>query len=134
VGAGRGDGSRWRLVTQQADEPNDIGRNFSLGNRKKIAKFLMMTFTCRSTFLYGCNGGAGPGFCSLVCNTPPHPPPHHTAASETKLHNGMFRSPWCMTGQSGPLHGTGIYRAQTRDGGEGGGGSSIENLVNLVNC
>jgi hypothetical protein len=24
-----------------------------LGNRKKIAKFLMRTFTCRSTFLYG---------------------------------------------------------------------------------
>jgi hypothetical protein len=31
---------------------NDIGRNFMLGNRKKIAKFLMRTFTCRSTFLY----------------------------------------------------------------------------------
>jgi hypothetical protein len=32
---------------------NDIGRNSLLGNRKKIAKFLMRTFTCRSTFLYG---------------------------------------------------------------------------------
>jgi hypothetical protein len=32
---------------------NDIGRNSLLGNRKKIAKFLMKTFTCRSTFLYG---------------------------------------------------------------------------------
>jgi hypothetical protein len=31
---------------------NDIGRNCLLGNRKKIAKFLMRTFTCRSTFLY----------------------------------------------------------------------------------
>jgi hypothetical protein len=31
---------------------NDIGRNCLLGYRKKIAKFLMMTFTCRSTFLY----------------------------------------------------------------------------------
>jgi hypothetical protein len=31
---------------------NDIGRNSLLGNRKKIAKFLMSTFTCRSTFLY----------------------------------------------------------------------------------
>jgi hypothetical protein len=31
---------------------NDLGRNFLLGNRKKIAKFLMRTFTCRSTFLY----------------------------------------------------------------------------------
>jgi hypothetical protein len=31
---------------------NDIGRNSLLGNRKKIAKFLMRTFTCRSTFLY----------------------------------------------------------------------------------
>jgi hypothetical protein len=32
---------------------NDIGRNFLLGDRKKIAKFLMSTFTGRSTFLYG---------------------------------------------------------------------------------
>ncbi len=32
---------------------NDIGRNSLLGNRKKITKFLMRTFTCRSTFLYG---------------------------------------------------------------------------------
>jgi hypothetical protein len=24
-----------------------------MGNRKKIAKFLMRTFACRSTFLYG---------------------------------------------------------------------------------
>jgi hypothetical protein len=31
---------------------NDIGRNCLLGNRKKIAKFLMRIFTCRSTFLY----------------------------------------------------------------------------------
>jgi hypothetical protein len=31
---------------------NDIGRNSLLGNRKKLAKFLMRTFTCRSTFLY----------------------------------------------------------------------------------
>ncbi len=31
---------------------NAIGRNSLLGNRKKIAKFLMRTFTCRSTFLY----------------------------------------------------------------------------------
>ncbi len=29
-----------------------IGRNCMLGNGKKIAKFLMRTFTCRSTFLY----------------------------------------------------------------------------------
>jgi hypothetical protein len=34
---------------------NDIGRNCLLGHRKKIAKFLMRTFTCRSTFLYGLN-------------------------------------------------------------------------------
>jgi hypothetical protein len=34
---------------------NDIGRNSLLGNRKKIAKFLMRTFTCRSTFLYDSN-------------------------------------------------------------------------------
>jgi hypothetical protein len=31
---------------------NDMGRNSLLGNRKKIAKFLMRTFTYRSTFLY----------------------------------------------------------------------------------
>ncbi len=31
---------------------NDIGRNCLLGHRKKIAKFLMRTFTCCSTFLY----------------------------------------------------------------------------------
>ena len=31
---------------------NDIGRNSLLGKRKKIAKFLMRTFTYRSTFLY----------------------------------------------------------------------------------
>jgi hypothetical protein len=31
---------------------NDIGRNSLLGNGKKTAKFLMSTFTCRSTFLY----------------------------------------------------------------------------------
>jgi hypothetical protein len=31
---------------------NDIGRNSSLGYSKKIAKFLMRTFACRSTFLY----------------------------------------------------------------------------------
>ncbi len=34
---------------------NDIGRNSLLGNRKKIAKFLMRTFTCGSTFLYAYN-------------------------------------------------------------------------------
>jgi hypothetical protein len=32
---------------------NDIGRNFLLGKKKKIAKCLMRTFTCRSTFPYG---------------------------------------------------------------------------------
>jgi hypothetical protein len=31
---------------------SDIDRNYLLGNRKKIAKFLLRTFTCRSTFLY----------------------------------------------------------------------------------
>ncbi len=34
---------------------NDIGRNSLLGNRKKINKFLMRTFICLSTFLYGQN-------------------------------------------------------------------------------
>jgi hypothetical protein len=37
----------------------DIGRNCLLGNRKKIAKFLMRTFACRSTFLFGLNSKAG---------------------------------------------------------------------------
>ena len=32
---------------------SDIEKNCLLGNRKKIAKFLMRTFTCHSTFLYG---------------------------------------------------------------------------------
>jgi hypothetical protein len=45
VGAGGGMGPQLNL--------NDIGRNCLLGYRKKIAKFLMRTFTCRSTFLYG---------------------------------------------------------------------------------
>jgi hypothetical protein len=31
---------------------NYIGRNCLMGHRKKIAKSLMRTFTCRSTFLY----------------------------------------------------------------------------------
>ncbi len=36
---------------------DDIGRSCLLGHRKKITKFLMRTFTCRSTFLYGtCSG------------------------------------------------------------------------------
>ncbi len=35
---------------------NDIGRNSLLGNRRKIAKFSMSTFTYRSTFLYGLRG------------------------------------------------------------------------------
>ncbi len=37
---------------------SDIGRNCLLGNRKKIAKLVMTTFTCRSTFLYDwrCSG------------------------------------------------------------------------------
>jgi hypothetical protein len=42
-------------VTQQTDELNDI----LLGNRKKIAKFSMRTFTCGSTFLYGVTQGLG---------------------------------------------------------------------------
>ncbi len=39
---------------------NDICRNSLLGNRKKIAKFLMRTFTCRSTFLYDLNHTTAP--------------------------------------------------------------------------
>jgi hypothetical protein len=33
-----------------------LAENFLLGNRKKIAKFLMRTFTCRSAFLYEPDG------------------------------------------------------------------------------
>ena len=32
---------------------NDIGRNCFQGHIKKIAKFLMRTFACRSTLIYG---------------------------------------------------------------------------------
>ncbi len=34
---------------------NNIGRNCLLGHRIRIAKFLMRTFICRSTFLYAFN-------------------------------------------------------------------------------
>ncbi len=44
---------------------NDIGRNSLLGNRKKIAKYSMRTFTCRSTFLYAPEGH--PGKCAYTC-------------------------------------------------------------------
>ncbi len=54
-GGGEGRVMMETIVTQHADKSNDIGRNFLLGNRKKIAKFLMRTFTCRSTFLYALN-------------------------------------------------------------------------------
>ncbi len=40
------------------------GRNSLLGKRKKIAKFLMRTFTYRSTFLYGSNTGSKSAFSS----------------------------------------------------------------------
>jgi len=42
-----------------SDKLLDISRNSLLGNRKKIAKFLMRTFTCRSTFLYALDQGEG---------------------------------------------------------------------------
>ncbi len=38
--------------TQHSWILNTIGRNWLLGHRQKIAKFVMSTFTCRSTFLY----------------------------------------------------------------------------------
>ncbi len=43
---------------------NYIGRNSLLGNRKKIVKFLMRTFTCSSTFLYECTS-----CCSMQLET-----------------------------------------------------------------
>ncbi len=42
---------------QQLRILNGIGRNFLLGNRKKIAKCLTRAFNCRSTFLYACQVG-----------------------------------------------------------------------------
>ncbi len=53
---GRGDdGNYWHNKPMNSRILNDIGRNSLLGKRKKIAKFLMRTFTYRSTFLYGPN-------------------------------------------------------------------------------
>ncbi len=49
---------------------SDIGRNSLLGNRKKIVKFLMKTFTCRSTFLYG----PGTAASLLIWSLMPPPP------------------------------------------------------------
>ncbi len=45
---------------------NDIDRNFLLGKRKKLAKCLMRTFTCRSTFLYD----SSPGICFPIRSIP----------------------------------------------------------------
>ncbi len=39
----------------ETGDATSSGRNFLLGNGKKIAKFLMRTFTCCSTFLYDHN-------------------------------------------------------------------------------
>jgi hypothetical protein len=54
---------------------NDIGRNLLPGNRQKIAKCLMRTFTCRSTFLYGLNKAAAmaPSSYYLVSSTSAYP-------------------------------------------------------------
>jgi hypothetical protein len=46
------DGDYWHNKQTNSWILNDIGRNSLLGKRKKIAKFLMRTFTYRSTFLY----------------------------------------------------------------------------------
>jgi hypothetical protein len=55
---------------------NDLGRNSLLGKRKKIAKFLMRTFTYRSTFLYGCDSAqlsdiilkkVNSSYCAVAC-------------------------------------------------------------------
>ncbi len=43
---------------------NDIGRN---RNRRKISKFLMRTFTCRSTFLYAWNPGHCLFYLTIFC-------------------------------------------------------------------
>ncbi len=45
--------SYYEVQTRISEILNDIGRNSLLGYRKKIAKYLMRSFTCRSTFLYG---------------------------------------------------------------------------------
>ncbi len=49
-----GDGGGWVRMETGIVSVLCIGRNCLLGNGKKIAKFLMRTFACRSTFLYGC--------------------------------------------------------------------------------
>jgi hypothetical protein len=52
-----GPGGWWRLLTKQADGQLNFEwcrQKLLAGNWKKIAKFLMRTFTCRSTFLYAC--------------------------------------------------------------------------------
>ncbi len=46
------EGKRHQKIETSNFSANDIGSNSLLGNRKKIAKCLMRTFTCRSTFLY----------------------------------------------------------------------------------
>ncbi len=42
----------WRNKPTNSRILNGVDRNSLQGNRKKIAKFLMRTFACRSTFLY----------------------------------------------------------------------------------
>ena len=51
---GGGDGSWWRLVDTTTRQTEWYRQKLLAGKycRKKIAKFLMRTFTCRSTFLY----------------------------------------------------------------------------------
>jgi hypothetical protein len=66
---------------------NDIGRNLLPGNRQKIAKCLMRTFTCRSTFLYGEKAGNSLG---LGGNTEPR---------KTKAYGRIYGS---LTGELKP--------------------------------
>ncbi len=65
---------------------NDIGRNFLLGNGKKIAKCLMRTFTCRSTFLYGRVWHGAWGQCS-------HTPGSQGSAWNCTLYSFHHRTP-----------------------------------------
>ncbi len=79
MGAGGGMGPQLNL--------NDIGRNCLLGNRKKIAKFLMRTFTCRSTFLYG----KGTWLALNTCYHPPISWCGHVPPSSSPPRGGYFR-------------------------------------------
>jgi hypothetical protein len=76
---------------------NDIGRNYLLGNRKKIAKFLMRTFTCRSTFLYACPLAPIKGEISLTLTLTPGLLLYCRGEQEQGLIPEKLLSPLCVS-------------------------------------